>query len=105
RRGDVLEQVRERTHMVLMPVREHDAVDAIRVRAQIREVREDEVDAGHVGVREHQPTVDDDDPPLDLEAEAVPTDLPDAAQEDDPDGVSHARSIAATQPLRRGPWR
>ena len=78
--------------MVLVPVRDHDALDLVRVVPQVGEVREDEVDAGHVGVGEHEPAVDDEDPAVDLEAEAVPADLTEPAQEDDPNGGAHRRS-------------
>ncbi len=46
------------------------AVDACRrcSRSQ-REVRQDEVDAGHVGLGEHQPAVDDDDAPVLLDGQ------------------------------------
>jgi hypothetical protein len=56
--------------------------DAVGVRAQVGEVREHEVDAGHVGVGEHETAVDDDDPAVDFEAEAVPADLSEPAEED-----------------------
>ena len=69
--------------MVLVAVGEDDALDAVGVLAQVGEVGEDEVDAGHVGVGEHQPAVDDEDAAVDLEAEAVPADLPEPAEEDD----------------------
>ena len=70
--------------MVLVRVGEEDALDPVGVLAQVREVGEDEVDAGHVGVGEHDPAVDDEDAVVDLEAEAVPADLPEPAEEDDP---------------------
>ena len=78
--------------MVLVAVGEDDALDPVGVLAQVREVGEDEVDAGHVGVGEHQPAVDDEDAAVDLEAEAVAADLAQPAEEDDADG---SRSSAA----------
>src|SRR5262249_14086978 len=51
--------------------------------SQVREVREDEIDAGHVDVGEHQPAVDDEDAVIDLETEAVATDLAEPAEERD----------------------
>ena len=38
---------------------------------RVREVGQDEIDAGHVGVGEHDPAVDDEDAIVDLDAEAV----------------------------------
>ena len=67
---------------------------------QVGEVREDEVDAGHVGVGEHQPAVDDEDAAARLEAEAVPPDLTEPAQEDDPYRLP-ADPEEATAPIRR----
>ena len=72
--------------MVLVPVREHDAVDPVRPLVQIGELGEDQVDPGHVGVGEHDPAVEDDDAAVDLDAGAVAADLPQPAEEDDPDG-------------------
>jgi hypothetical protein len=95
RRGDVAQQVRETADVVLVPVREHHALDAVGVVAQVGEIGQHEVDAGHVGVGEHQPAVDDEDPPVDLEAEAVASDLPQSAEEDDADRVRHAERLPA----------
>ena len=58
-------------------------LDAVGVLAQVGEVGQDEVDAGHVGVGEHDPAVDDEDAVVDLEAEAVAADLAEPAEEDD----------------------
>ena len=53
--------------------------------AQEREVGQDEVDAVHVGVGEHQPAVDDEQPALLLQHHAVAPDLAETAQEGDAD--------------------
>ena len=89
RRRNIAQEVREPTHVVLVPMGEHDPVDPLRVLPEIAEVREHQIDAGHVGVREHEAAVDDDDAPFDLDAKAVATDLPQSAQEDDADGSGH----------------
>ena len=92
RDGDVAQEVGEPAGVVLVGVREHHALDPVGVLAQVREVGQDEVDAGHVGVGEHEPAVDDEDAPLDLEAEAVPPDLAQPAEEDEPHcAVAHRR--------------
>ena len=77
--------------MVFVRVGEEHAVDPIGVLPQVREVGEDEVDARHVGVGEHEPAVDDEDAVVDLEAEAVAADLPEPTEEDDPN-VAHRRT-------------
>ena len=75
RHRDVAQQEGEPAGVVLVRVREEDALDPVGVLAQVREVGEHEVDAGHVDVGEHDPAVDDEDAALDLEAEAVAPDL------------------------------
>ena len=71
--------------------------DAVGVLAQIREVGQDEVDAGHVGLGEHDPAVDEQDAVVDLEAEAVAPDLAEPAEEDDLDrrATHHAQATGA----------
>ena len=81
---DVAEEEGEAARVVLVRVGEEHALDPVRVVVQIREVREDQIDAGHVGVGEHEPAVDDQDAFVDLEAEAVPSDLTEPTEEDDP---------------------
>ena len=76
--------------MVLVPVGEHDAVDVVGPLAQKREVRQHEVDPGHLGVGEHHPAVEDDEPAVLLENRAVAADLPEPAEEGDPDRLRHA---------------
>ena len=59
------------------------------VLTQVREVGQHEVDAEHVDVGEHQPAVEEHDPAVDLDARAVPADLPQAAEERDGDRRRH----------------
>ena len=105
-RRHVAQQIRESADVVFVAVGEHDAVDPLRVVAQVREVGQDEVDAGHVGLGEHEAAVDDDDPALDLDAEAVAPDLAETAEEDDPSSRGHASeasagiAVALTHPVR-----
>ena len=80
------EQVRERTDVILMTVRENDRLDVVGAVAHVLEVRQHEVDAGHLRVRERQTDVDDQDPAVELDAGHVPPDLADAAEEDDARG-------------------
>ena len=87
----VAEQVRERTDVILMPVRQHDGLDVVEPLPYVLEVRKDEVDAGHLGVREGQTDVDDQDAVVELHARHVPPDLTDASQEDDARGPAGFR--------------
>ena len=85
RERDVAEQEREPTGVVLVRVGEERGLDPVGVLAQVGEVGEDEVDARHLGLGEHDAAVDDEDAVVDLEAEAVPPDLTEPAEEDDLD--------------------
>ena len=89
RDSDVAKEECDPAGVVLVGVREHHALDPVGVLPQIREVGQDEIDAGHVGIGEHQPAVDDEDASLDLEAEAVPPDLPQPAEKDEPHFLAH----------------
>ena len=87
-------------------------VDAVGVLAQVREVGQHEVDAVHVGAGEHQPAVDEQDPAVVadalLDGHAVAADLPEPAEEDEPDGrqprerpSAHGRRPGWRRPRRR----
>ena len=65
------------------------SVDPLGVLAQPGEVGQDEVDAEHVGVGEHEPAVEQQDPAFDLDGRAVAPDLPEPAEERDGDGARH----------------
>ena len=71
--------------------------------AQVVEVRQHEVDSEHLRCREHQPGVDDDDPPVALEHGHVLADLPQPAEGQDANRVAHARFPAplASRPCSR----
>ena len=95
RNGDVAQQERDPTRVVFVRVGEQDRLDAIGVLTQVGEVGKHEVDAGHVGVGEHDPAVDEQDPLVDLDAAAVAPDLAQPAQKDDADRVAHcARTVS-----------
>ena len=94
--------------VVLVAVRDDAALDAVGVVAEVGEVGQDEVDAEHVGVGEHQPAVEDHDATVDLDARAVPPDLTEPAEEGDLDGLSHAacsrlRAARSSRPAGAGP--
>src|SRR5712691_12975758 len=66
--------------MVLVAVAEKDAQDLAAALEQIRDVRQDEVDAKHVVLREHEAGVDDEHLVLPLKSPHVDADLAKAAQ-------------------------
>ena len=70
--------------MVLVAVGQHDRLDVVDPPAQVGEVGQDEVDAEHLGGREHQAGVDDDDPAVVLDDGHVLADLPEPAERQDP---------------------
>ena len=90
--------------MVFVRVREEDRLDPVGVLPQVREVGQHEIDTGHVGVGEHDPAVDEQDPLVDLDAAAVAPDLAQPAQEDDTDRVTHCAG-RYHRPRRRGHMR
>ena len=101
REGDVAQQEGDAAGVVLVTVGQDQADHRVRPLAQIGEVREDEVDARHVGLREHDPAVDEQDPPLDLEREAIATDLTETAEKGDAYRVRHCRRLSAATTGRR----
>jgi hypothetical protein len=88
---DVLDEVAQRTGMVLVAVGEHDRVHAIASFDQPAEVGKDQIHAVHRGLGEHEAGVDDDDASVLLDRGAVSADLAQTAEERDANGVlSHA---------------
>ena len=92
--------------VVLVTVRGDDGDDPVGVLAQVREVRQHEVDPVHVGIGEHQPAVDQQQLPVGTVARRTAADLdrphscgrsPQSAEEDDPDRIvgGHGRRVAA----------
>ena len=64
-------------------------IDAVGVLAQPGEVGQDQVDAEHVELGEHQPAVEEQELAVLLEHHAVAADLAEAAEERDGDGSGH----------------
>ena len=77
-------EVRQRADVILVPVREHDRAHHLLPLAEVREVRQDEVDAEMLVAREREPGVDDDDRAVRLVDGHVLADLAEAAERDDP---------------------
>jgi hypothetical protein len=71
--------------VVLVPVGQDDAVDPVGPLPEIGELGQDQVDAGHVGIGEHDAAVEDDDAAVDLDTGAVTTDLAESSEKDDTD--------------------
>ena len=81
-RGDAefTQHVRQRPHMILVSMGEHDALDVFRPVPERAEVRQDEIYPEHLRGREHDSTVDQDDLPLGLDRGHVLAYLPQSAE-------------------------
>ena len=80
---EVLQEIRQRTRMVLMAMGDDDAAKLVLVLENIGVIRQDEVDAGLVVVREHEACVDEHHVIAALEGGHVLADAVKAAQGDD----------------------
>ena len=81
---DLAEEVRKRSDVVLVRVREDDGADSLLSIGEVGHVREDQVDAEVLVSRERQPGVDDHDVVVELVDGHVLADLADTAERDDP---------------------
>ena len=66
--------------MILMPMGDHESLHLRRVILQVRDVRDDKIDAEHIILRECQTAVHDNDAVIVLERRDVHTDLFESAQ-------------------------
>ena len=80
---ELFEEERERADVVLVRVRKQNGADLVAVLEEIGKVRDHDVHAEHLGIREHESRVDHDDVVAVFEHGHVETDLADAAQRDD----------------------
>ncbi len=77
---DLLERVWQAADVVLMAVAQEDAEHVTALVQQVRDVGQDQVDAEHVLLGEHEAGVDDQDLVLPLEGPHVDADLAEAAE-------------------------
>ena len=77
------QHVRQAADVVLVGVGDEERADLLAVLLEIRDVGDDEVDAEHLLVGEHEPAVDDDDVVAVLEEVHVLADLAHPAERDD----------------------
>ena len=77
------QHVRQRADVVLVGVGDEERPDLVAVLLEIGDVGDDEVDAEHLLVGEHEAAVDDDDVVAVLEDVHVLADLPHPAERDD----------------------
>ena len=86
---ELAQHERQRAHVVLVPVGEHDGLDVGLALAQVGEVGQHQVDAQLVGRREAQAGVDHDDLAVVLDDGHVLADLAQAAERHDAKGLAH----------------
>jgi hypothetical protein len=79
-RAQLAQHPRQRAEVILVAVCDDDRLDVRGALEQVGEVGQDEVDADHLGRREAQADVDDDDPPVLLDDRHVLADLAQAAE-------------------------
>jgi hypothetical protein len=85
--ANVSEQVRQRTDVILVRMREDHRANTVSPFGQIAEVREDQVDAEMLVAREREAGVENDDLVAELEGGHVLANLPDTAKRDDAQGL------------------
>ena len=92
---EFFEQVRQTADVVLVTVGDEQALDAVPVLEHIGEVRDDQIDAEHIGIREHKAAVNEDHVALALIQRNVLADLAEAAQRADVhrDGRGHLKML------------
>ncbi len=83
RHVDLLQHIRQRADVILMAMREHDGLDLVFVLQQIGNIRNNEVDAQHIVLWEHQTRIDDEDFLVATDYRHVLADFPQTAQGDD----------------------
>ena len=91
---EVAQDVRQRADVILVRVRDEDPFDLVAALAEVLDVGDDEVDAEHLLVGEHEPGVDDQDVVALLDRHHVLPDLTDTAERDDADRASQGASSA-----------
>ena len=111
RETSVAQQVRQRTDVILVAMGGYATNDVVGTLEQPGEVGKDQVDTEHVGVGEHQATVDQEQRALEFEYGTVATDITEPSEERDVNrGFTHERPsrttlAASSRPARRGPHR
>ncbi len=88
RNVELPQDVRQGADVVLVAVGEDDALELVLVLPEVGEVGKDQVDPGHLLVRERHPGVDEDDPALLPDGRHVLADLPQSSQGHDLQRVS-----------------
>src|SRR5439155_1160748 len=89
---ELAKHVRQRADVVLVRVRHEKAADPRLSRPQVGDVGDDEIDAQHLFVGEHEAGVDDDDVVARFDRQHVLPDLADTTERDDPQAATSSGS-------------
>ena len=100
---ELAQRVGQRADVVLVPVRDDEAAEAVAELAQIVELGDDEIDAEHARVGKHHPAVDGDRLAGVLEHQAVEADLAETAERHDAQRIVSLRTLRASMYAAR--WR
>src|SRR5205814_2185914 len=87
--------------VILVAVREDDGLDVADALPQRAEIRQDEIDAQHLGRGEHEPHVDDRDPTVELDDGHVLADLAEPAEREDAKAQVPPQAGPPTPPCSR----
>ena len=101
RLAQLAQHPRQRAEVVLVAVGDDDRLDVVDPLAQVAEVGQHEVDAHHLGGREAQPAVHDDDPAVVLDDRHVLADLAQPPERQDAQRSPVAQRAAA---VSSSPW-
>ena len=93
RHAALAHEIRQRTDVILVAVREDNTADHVLALAEIREVGQDEIDAEVLVAREGEPRVDDDDRAVGFVDGHVLPDLAEPAERDDPADAHVTREV------------
>ena len=83
RHVNLLQHIRKRTDMVLMPVGEDDGLNLFAILQQIRNIGNHEINSQHIVLGEHQSCVDQQNLIVHAKNRHIFADLPQAAQRND----------------------
>ena len=90
RHAQLAQHERQRADVVFVTVRDHEAEEAVAELLQVRQIGNDQVDAEHVQLGEHQAAIDGDGGVAVLEHQAIQPDLTEPAERND---TQHAAAV------------
>ena len=80
---DFLQNIRERSNMILMPMSDHESLHFLNIIFQIRNIRNDKIDSQHIILRKRQSAVHNNNTVFILESSNIHSDLFKTAERND----------------------